>query len=82
MTEGAQIVAIGRQPNPDVVKALELLLEQAKAGEIVSLAYIGHSPDYSVRFGHFRPDGMKQTTMIGAIGFLEFKLCQDMDDGS
>jgi predicted DNA-binding protein with PD1-like motif len=68
------------KPNADLVETLKSLLEDAKVGDLVSIAFTGHQRDYAVRYGYCKPDNMKHTTMTGAVSFLHYKMNQIMDE--
>lgn len=78
----AEITAVAVKPNLDIIEALEKLLDEARSGSLISLAFAGHDRNYAIRFGNIKSENMRDTLMIGAVAFLQYKMNMSMDEGS
>jgi hypothetical protein len=55
-----------KDPNPEVIAQLEAMLERAKAGEIVGLAYVVEAPDAGFGTGYHRSGNLGFALTAGA----------------
>jgi hypothetical protein len=60
-------------PNPDVIECLQSLLDRAKAGEIIGLAYVSQHPGDFTMYGR---NGRITRGTIGAIAMLQYDMCR------
>lgn len=75
------ITPLRPEVSSELIEFLEMMLEEAKSGELISLAAVGHMKDMQLRFVRSQPPGMRDTEIIGAARFLEYKLCKGFDEG-
>lgn len=69
---GGRQAAVARQPNPDVIQALEILLQEARDGQIQHLVAI-HSDGVSAPVDFYVGSG-EPAHVLGLIGGME--LCK------
>ncbi len=77
---GAKPKLVDSPPNAELIEICERLLEKAKAGDLISIAFVGHQKDHQLRFGHYRPDGMRATEQIGAVTWLGHRITRAFDN--
>lgn len=71
-----------RKPTPEnVVRVLEALLEEAKAGEVVALAYVGVRPNNNTVLGSVWEPGTTAPLLLGGTVFLQDKLKAEISEG-
>lgn len=76
-----KVVAIGKaKPHPQVVSALEILLERAKLGELRSLVWVAELQDESHDNG--RQGTYTVMTLLGQLTRLIHKIQLDADEAS
>ncbi len=74
----------GTEPNEDLVKFLEELLERARSGDIVGVAGAASSPSPvgSIQpIESFRCGWNVSTGMVGALEDVKFRILRDLNDG-
>lgn len=64
--------------SPETVKQLEELLEMARSGEVIGIAYAISHPGYATSFHRV---GYGGRALLGAVGLLQHSICQhDLED--
>lgn len=74
---GEPIGGLG-EPSPRVIEHLELLLEKAKTGEIVGIAYAVNNADRSVGWNWC--GSLRNVTIIGALAGAQYEMTRRLVD--
>lgn len=70
---GLEPASLAGEPNLDVVERLSDLLEKAKAGEIIGIAYATlHPGDFSI----YSYKGRTTRGLLGALTLLQYDMCR------
>lgn len=71
-----------KKPTPgNVIRVLEELLEEAKAGKVVALAYVGIRPNNNTVLGSVWEPGTTAPLLLGGTVFLQDKLKAEILEG-
>lgn len=71
-----------KKPTPgNVIRVLEELLEEAKAGEVVALAYVGVRPNNNTVLGSVWEPGSTAPLLLSGTVFLQDKLKTEILEG-
>lgn len=77
VTINGQPLADPREPDPEVVKFAERMLEMARSGEMRAISAAWENADLSIGY---KRAGPACTKLVGAIGRLQFEVIKDLYD--
>lgn len=62
------------EPNQEVIDCLSVLLDKAKAGEVIGIAYVSQHP---ADFTMYDRKGRTTRGTIGALVMLQYDMCKE-----
>lgn len=79
MSDGSNIVVLPSEPEPAVIERLERLLEEARRGELIGLAY---AADYRTEFEGTFVGRKVNLSIIGELRLVEARLVEAIREES